>query len=115
VYDASLKLLWEKSVAHKTHEIDTIISKYKIDEVTIHLSPLSIVEGSNGVVIVGASMGLRNPNDIHVGVEHGLDMEEDGENEHADMHLRSSLEHFSIYALDAVDGHVIWKHDVSCL
>jgi hypothetical protein len=31
--------------------------------------------------------------------------------EHPDINLRSTLEHFSVYALDATSGHVLWRHD----
>ena len=27
------------------------------------------------------------------------------------MHLRSKLEHFSVYAMNAVDGVIVWRHD----
>jgi len=108
-FDSNLNVLWEKAVAHKTHELDTLIDKFSIDEVSVFLAPLSIAEGSTGMVIVGASMSLRD--DTEVDIEFGLDMNEDANKEHPDMHARAMLEHFSVYALDASTGHVLWRHD----
>ena len=42
--------------------------------------------------------------DVHV--EGGLNVTEDGDLEHPEMKLRSLLEHFSVYALDADEGHI---------
>ena len=114
-YDESLKILWEKAVAHKTHEIDSIIDKYSIDEVSVHMTSLHVREGErHGMIIVGASMSLRKPDDhSNIKLEHGLDMSESGAAEHVDLAARASLEHFSIYALDAGDGSVVWRHDGS--
>ena len=111
-YDASLNLLWEKAVAHKTHELDTMIDKFRIDEVSVMIAPVGIHDGSAGVVVVGASMALRDE-EAHRGirVEHEEDMGSSGDEEHPDMHARASLEHFSVYALDAASGHVLWLHD----
>ena len=70
------------------------------------------------MVLVGASMRpidaegeTKKHGDVRI--EHGLDYKEDGNKEHADMRDQASLEHFNIYALDANDGHVIWRHDGS--
>ena len=41
-----------------------------------------------------------------VHVEGGLNRTEDGDLEHPEMKIRSVLEHFSVYALDAVEGHI---------
>jgi hypothetical protein len=109
-YNSNLRLLWEKAVAHKTHEIDMIINKYMIDDVAVTISPISLQEGSSGIVIVGASMSIRNESFSQVSVEHGLDLNEDGAVEHVDLDIRSALEHFSVYALNAANGHVLWRH-----
>ena len=64
-YDHKLRKLWEKSIAHKSHHISEHVGKYTIKEVSILISPLS-VEGDeidSGVVIIGASLGLRNEDD----------------------------------------------------
>lgn len=102
--------MWEKAVAHKTHEIDMIINKYMVDDVAITISPISLQEGSSGMIVVGASMSIRNETVNQVSVEHGLDLNEDGAVEHSDLNLRSALEHFSVYALNAANGHVLWRH-----
>lgn len=119
-YDSSLKMLWEKAVAHKTHEMQLLADKYYIDDISITVLPLSIKKDAYGVIFVGASMRPFGGSDgTHVGdshhasvlIEHGLDYGEDGNKVHKDMKSQASLEHFNIYALDAKDGHVIWRHD----
>ena len=97
-----------------------LADKYYIDDVSVRVLPLSIKKDAYGVIFVGASMrpiGSKEGN--HVGdshhasvhIEHGMAYEEDGEKVHNDMKSQASLEHFNIYALDAKDGHVIWRHD----
>ena len=81
-----------------------------VDDVAITISPISLEEGNSGMIIVGASMSIRNETINQVSVEHGLDLNEDGAVEHADLDIRSALEHFSVYALNAVNGHVLWRH-----
>ena len=122
-YDHKLRKLWEKSIAHKSHHISEHVGKYTIKEVSILISPLS-VEGDeidSGVVIIGASLGLRNEDDLDVAVQEEIDLDEMEnstefiEAEDIDTDERSQLEHFSLYALSSKDGHVIWKHDGSDL
>jgi outer membrane protein assembly factor BamB len=111
-FDSTLKPLWEKAIAHKTHELDTLINKFQIDEVALFLTPLSISETSNGLIIVGANMKLRDPFSADsILLEEGLVMNENGELEHPEMRQRAALEHFSVYALDARTGRVMWRHD----
>lgn len=52
-YDESLELLWEKAVAHKGNEIDTLIDKFSVDQISLIVSPLSIKEGVTGTIILG--------------------------------------------------------------
>lgn len=113
-YDHNLHLLWEKAVAHKTHEMDVMTDTFAIDEVAVHIAPISITQGSTGCIIIGASMALRDP-------DHGIKVENDasdssnhaqsGDKLHPEMHARSMLEHFSVYCLNAENGHVLWVHD----
>ncbi len=119
-YDSSLKVLWEKAVAHKTHELQLLADKYYIDDISVRVLPLSIKKDAYGVIFVGASMRpiggkegnhVGDSSHISVHIEHGMDYKEDGEEVHKDMKSQASLEHFNIYALDAKDGHVIWRHD----
>ena len=110
-YDSQLNVRWEKAIAHKTHEMDDMIDKFTIDEVAIYLTPLSLTDDINGLVIVGGSMKLRDPSEETIHVEEGLDMKENGDKEHPEMKQRAALEHFSMYALDAKTGHVVWRHD----
>ncbi len=117
-YDSSLRVMWEKAVAHKTHELQVLADKYHIDDVSLRILPISIKKDSFGVVLVGASMrssDYKGEPKRHgdVRIEHGLDYKEDGNKEHADMRDQATLEHFNIYALDANNGHVIWRHDGS--
>lgn len=109
-YDATLKVLWEKAVAHKTHELDTMIDKFRIDQVAVMIAPISIREGVSGVVVVGANMALREAHE-DIRVEHESEQMHSGDEDHPEMHARASLEHFSLYALDASNGHVVWLHD----
>ena len=46
-----------------------------------------------------------HPNSF-VHLESGLNITEDGDVEHPEMNIRSHLEHFSVYALDASEGHI---------
>ena len=111
-FDHALNLLWEKAVAHHTHELDTLVDKFQIDEIAVQLTPLKIREDLNGLIIIGANMKLRDPLSADsIFLEGGLDMNENGEFEHPEMRQRAALEHFSVYALDSKTGNVVWRHD----
>lgn len=123
-YDANLNLKWSKSVAHAAHQLNFVSDNFKIEEVDIFITPLNMKTGhtGTGTIIVGASMkslhgmtgeekGSHHSADVHV--EGGLNVTEDGDIEHPEMVVRSQLEHFSVYALDALEGHVVWRHDGS--
>lgn len=113
-YDASLNLLWEKSVAHKSHHLDYVISHYSIEEAAVFISPLNLKDDPNGpgVVIVGASLKERSRPEDQVKAESNANGE-DGDTEHPENIVRAMLEHFSVYALDATNGHIVWMHDGS--
>ena len=107
-FDSSLQLIWEKAIAHKTHNLENVLDKYQIDEVSVYLTPLSIREDLTGLVIVGGNMKLRDTSAYDaIVLEQGMKMDENGELEHPEMKERASLEHFSVYALDARTGHVV--------
>ena len=111
-YDSSLHLLWDRAIAHKTHELDKLGDKFQIDEVAVYLTPISLQEDQNGLIIVGANMKLRDPSSVNaISMEEGMKMNENGELEHPEMKERAALEHFSVYALDGRTGHVVWRHD----
>ena len=111
-YDSTLLLLWEKSIAHKSHDLIHLIDQFQIDEVAVYLTPINIRDDVNGLVIVGANMKLRVPSSADsIFTEEGMKMNEKGELEHPEMKERAALEHFSVYALDARTGHVVWRHD----
>lgn len=125
-YDAELNILWEKEVGHFSMSIEKMKKWFRIDSINVHISPINIVheeEGKdisdNGLVVVGASMTYIEHDTNHtetfdlerIRMERGFDMNEDGEEEHPDMSLRNQLEHFSMYALSAHSGRVVWKHD----
>lgn len=117
-YDASLTLLWEKSIAHKSHQLDYVINHYTVDEAAVFITPLNLknVEDGPGAVVVGASLRMKDSAEgetIPSLVEAGFDMGEDGDIEHPEIKIRSMLEHFSVYALDAMEGHIVWRHDGS--
>eukprot|EP00602_Paraphysomonas_sp_CaronLab_P000131 CAMPEP_0185029850 /NCGR_PEP_ID=MMETSP1103-20130426/16431_1 /TAXON_ID=36769 /ORGANISM="Paraphysomonas bandaiensis, Strain Caron Lab Isolate" /LENGTH=711 /DNA_ID=CAMNT_0027564751 /DNA_START=30 /DNA_END=2161 /DNA_ORIENTATION=- len=117
-FDSSLSLMWEKSIAHKFHQLEYVISHYTVDEASIVITPLSLKEdASGGTVVIGASMRLRDGGTEALAaedlVEAGLDKNEDGDIEHPEMRVRAMLEHFSVYALDSKEGHIVWRHDGS--
>jgi hypothetical protein len=113
-FSMSLQLLWEKAISHKSHEMSSMANFYKIDDVTVYVAPLSLEEGSNGVVVIGAAMVPRDEDAAEqaLRLEEGLNGES-GDTEHPELRLRAALEHYSVFALDAKDGHVIWRHDGS--
>lgn len=115
-FDSSLKLLWEKPISHKSHEMSTMANYYKIDDVAVYVAPLSLEEGSTGVVIVGAAMVPRDEEAAAnaLKLEEGL-QGESGNTEHPELRFRAALEHYSVFALEASDGHVIWRHDGSAV
>ena len=118
-FDTTLKLLWEKAISHKTHELSTMASLFKIDDVSIYISPLSLEQatdslesgisgsGGGGIVVVGASMVPRDEAAL-IKLEEGL-VGETGVSEHPELKFRAALEHYSVFALEAGDGHVIWR------
>ena len=116
-YDSTLELLWEKTISHKSHDLPAILEKFKIDEIAVTISPLSIKDGeqtssdAGGIIVLGISMGVRNSPISRVKIEQGIDMGQNGDVEHPEMEIRSKLEHFNMYALDARNGDIIWKHD----
>lgn len=132
-FDAKLNLLWEKAVAHKTHNLASLRDTYHIADASISIAPLHFhnfgsvtytkgVEGEEkrglsgtGLIIIGASMALRDENtDNHgsrVHVHAGMDPALDGHNEHEDLDERSGLEHYNIYVLSAATGQILWAHD----
>ena len=114
-YDNSLKLLWEKAVAHKTHDLDHLVDKFTIDEMSIYLTPIHVNEDSeSGLIIIGGSMRLKDPLSADsVIVEDILNITatDTDSKEQLEIKERAALEHFSLYALDGATGHVVWRHD----
>lgn len=126
-FDSSLQLLWEKEVGHHSLELDVLIKYYKIHDVSVYIAPLQIKDdASSGIIVVGASMSRRTDSvgqlivdDVAIVVNsndaiNSTDIRIDAVNpdkEHPAMHAQAKLEHFNVYALDAVDGHVLWKYD----
>ena len=118
-FDSSLMKLWEKAIAHNTFEIDRMSEFFRIQDAALHIAPLHLKEDAGpGVVIVGANMALRkryadklsNQDFLHplLRMGHGLGHLH---KEHPETHALSQLEHFSVFALDSSNGHVLWKHD----
>lgn len=114
-YSSELKLLWEKGIAHKAHHMEYISEHFEVAEASILVSSLNLQSDIlGGTVIIGASMKqIEQPNHSHIKSEGGLDESEDGNKEHPEINERSELEHFSVYALSGLTGHIIWKHDGS--
>lgn len=113
-YDSSLNLLWEKALAHKAHELEYVTSHYAIEEASVFISPLNVQDEASGpgTIVVGASLKLRADAAPEPRVEGGM-AGEDGDVEHPEIKIRAMLEHFSVYALDSKEGHIIWQHDGS--
>lgn len=138
-YNHKLNILWEKEVGHFSMDIAKMRDMFKIREVSVYISPIDIVSDEQGqgesegeaaplkhfgLVVIGASMGYRADDEVsgnsttnnahdfeNVRTEHGLLMDEDGDSEHGDLHRKIQLDHFSMFALSARSGKVIWKHD----
>lgn len=56
-------------------------------------------------------MQIKPEYEDHFKIEEGIDMSASGGIEHPEMEARAKLEHFSLFALNGHNGHVIWKHD----
>lgn len=118
-FDSTFRHLWDKAVASHTHHIAKLSEYFVIDSVSIFIAPFSLASDSTGgVVIVGADMRLRSSelDRKQIRMELGLDYSDNSnvaETEHKEMDAMATLEHFSIYALDAENGHILWKHDGS--
>jgi hypothetical protein len=112
-FDNKLQLKWEKLVSHAIHEHDNAMTYFSMDEVGIHIAPLSLQEDAPpGLVIIGASMKMKEEYVTNLlRMEEGTLMFESGSKEHPFMELRSKYEHFSLYALEASSGKILWKHD----
>jgi len=127
-FDSSLRLLWMKAVAHKTFSIEQLIRDYRIRDVALYVGPLQVGD-SEGVVVVGASMARRTPivvgtdsevldgGSVYAGTPGNAETAELLKN-YARGLLRQKeaqaaplLEHFSMFALEAESGHVLWRHD----
>ena len=123
-FDSTLKLLWKKQLAHKLHDVPGLLDHYQVQDVYIRLLPLVIKENHNsGSIILGLSM---KPVDLYsetrIKLESGLspssssssssDKDKGKENpETADINIQSKLQHFNVYALNANNGDLIWRHD----
>lgn len=106
-YSAKLKLLWERQVVSN---FDEFREKFVASDVAATVLSLSLDGVAEGVVIVGCSMSMRR-GEQHFEVEEGMDTSEDGAREHPEMRAKLRLGHFSISALDATTGAVLWTHD----
>jgi hypothetical protein len=105
-YDSKLKQLWQASIFAK----DSVLDKFRVDDVAVSILPLPLRDNSTGVVVVGASMSQRSDEE-HFELEEGIDMKERGDLEHPEMRVKSQLRHFNIHAFDASTGSLIWSHD----
>eukprot|EP01041_Mallomonas_annulata_P005268 gene5268-10538_t len=127
-FNSKLESLWEKSISHKIHKMESLADKYEISDISVFFTALSIHDHSNstststGMIIIGASMSLRDSAKADVHVEDGLNSNSKSKSNsnskdeklvQEDLEAIQSLEHYSVYALDGHDGSVIWQHDGS--
>jgi hypothetical protein len=122
-YDSSLNVVWEKAVTHHAHALSTDLERYMVDEASMLVSPLSVAEDSEGMVVVGTSFVSRSDVDDEVSVEENVDLydgvtrgeEGDGDGDEtkgvAAGKATVKPEHFSVVCLDAKTGKLMWKHD----
>ena len=111
-YDSALELMWEKGVSHQTaHDLENILDKYEMVETTIFITPTDVHSETSGTVFVGARVRLNDETATNVRIEGFSGMHVSGDKEHPDMKLRGQLEHFTVHALDAHTGKILWLHD----
>ena len=116
-FDSTLKLLWNKQLAHKLHDIQGLLTHYNIQNIAIHAIPISITQNSDSLVVIGFNMIPNNiDSESRIRLEQGMGSSEDGSSEgnkteHIGIDIQSQLDHFTIYALNASDGSIIWRHD----
>lgn len=110
-YSGELKLLWKKTLAHKSHQLSKLSNMIDVNDITLSIGPFNIAENSTGIVILGASMKLKENNELKIRVEFGMDLNQSGIAEHPELQARSKLEHFSIYSMDGHTGKLLWKHE----
>lgn len=108
-FDSKLNILWQSAIFKNEFE-KSILDKFRVDEVGISILPVSLVDQSSGVVIVGLSMVQRNDEE-HFEIERGLELNEVGSQEHPEMRVKAHFTHFNVVAFDAASGRVIWRHD----
>ena len=111
-YDSSLHILWTKEVGHNSFELNHLIKFFRINMASIYIAPLQLHgESSPGTVIVGASMARRSALDGVTTESEDIVMRSLREGTHPQAEALAKLSHFSVFALDSVTGHVLWKHD----
>ena len=114
-FDSTLKLLWNKQLAHKLHDIQGLLAHYNIQNIAIHAIPISITQNSDSLVVIGFNMIPNNiDSESRIRLEQGMGSEDGSSGnrtEHIGIDIQSQLDHFTIYALNATDGSIIWRHD----
>ncbi len=111
--DWLVTLKWEKEIAHKYHSNKYVLNKFIIDQAALFINPLRLTEDAQGVIVVGASLTLRDGEELTAnGLEAGWNMSGDAR-EHPAISELLALEHFTVYALDGNTGHVLWQVRVS--
>ena len=108
-FDSKLNIMWQSAIFKNEFE-QSILNKFRVDEVGISILPLSLVSRSSGVVIVGLSMVQRNDEE-HFEIELGIEINENGGREHPEMRVKPHFTHFNVVAFEASSGQVIWRHD----
>jgi len=115
-YNYRLQVIWEKSISHSVHGIGTDLEHFIVDEASLVITPMSVTEEGEGMVVVGTSFVKRNDLDDEITLEENLDMHR----EDLDAAVAAGSagggstvkpDHFSVVCLDGKTGKFIWKHD----
>lgn len=109
-YDSMLHLLWDKQLAHSLHDIPELMKHYTVRDVAVHSIPLSITADSEGLIVVGVSMVAKSAQSPE---REQLEQVFAGATDAQvrNLNVQAMLERFTVYALNASNGHVLWRHD----
>mmetsp|Transcript_38520 Transcript_38520/g.49765 ORF Transcript_38520/g.49765 Transcript_38520/m.49765 type:complete len:718 (+) Transcript_38520:14-2167(+) len=106
-----LRLLWE-TVVETGVAASKLGMKYHLEEVSVLVTPQRAQDGDRGLVVVAGRRAWKHNALVNqIGLEAG-DMPEkiDPGLLEADPHLKDTVAHYNVYALDGGTGEVRWSH-----